>query len=82
VASLCYNGPPGHTETRNFPDGQAATENRRAIEPCIPTLVQRPPSGPNGRHEAKWDGYRLHCYNGKVAAKDLRGENLSGFRLT
>jgi bifunctional non-homologous end joining protein LigD len=29
------------------------------IEPCIPTLVEKPPSGPNWRHEAKWDGYRI-----------------------
>jgi bifunctional non-homologous end joining protein LigD len=29
------------------------------IEPCLPTIVQRPPSGPNWRHEVKWDGYRL-----------------------
>jgi hypothetical protein len=28
-------------------------------EPCIPTLVEKPPSGPNWRHEAKWDGYRV-----------------------
>jgi bifunctional non-homologous end joining protein LigD len=29
------------------------------IEPCAPTLVDRPPVGPKWRHEVKWDGYRL-----------------------
>jgi hypothetical protein len=29
------------------------------IEPCLPTLVDRPPVGPKWRHEVKWDGYRL-----------------------
>jgi bifunctional non-homologous end joining protein LigD len=29
------------------------------IEPCIPTLIARPPKGPNWRHEIKWDGYRI-----------------------
>ena len=29
------------------------------IEPCLPTLGVRPPSGPNRVHEIKHDGYRL-----------------------
>jgi len=29
------------------------------IEPCIPTLVEKPSTGPNWRHEIKWDGYRI-----------------------
>jgi bifunctional non-homologous end joining protein LigD len=29
------------------------------IEPCIPTLIAKPPKGPNWRHEIKWDGYRI-----------------------
>jgi bifunctional non-homologous end joining protein LigD len=30
-----------------------------SIEPCLPTLGVRPPSGPNRMHEIKHDGYRL-----------------------
>jgi ATP-dependent DNA ligase len=29
------------------------------IDPCIPTLAARPPSGPDWVHEIKPDGYRL-----------------------
>jgi ATP-dependent DNA ligase len=29
------------------------------IEPCIPTLVAKPPKGDRWRHEVKWDGYRV-----------------------
>jgi bifunctional non-homologous end joining protein LigD len=29
------------------------------IEPCIPTLAHKPPSGPGWVHEIKHDGYRL-----------------------
>jgi ATP-dependent DNA ligase len=29
------------------------------IEPCIPTLVSKPPEGPQWIHEIKHDGYRL-----------------------
>jgi len=28
------------------------------IDPCIPTLAAKPPSGPNWVHEIKRDGYR------------------------
>jgi hypothetical protein len=28
------------------------------IAPCLPTLVQKPPLGPDRLHEAKFDGYR------------------------
>jgi ATP dependent DNA ligase domain len=29
------------------------------VEPCIPTLAAKPPSGPDWVHEIKHDGYRL-----------------------
>jgi ATP-dependent DNA ligase len=29
------------------------------IEPCIPTLAAKPPSGPDWVHEIKHDGYQL-----------------------
>jgi hypothetical protein len=29
------------------------------IEPCIPTLVAKPPKGDRWLHEVKWDGYRV-----------------------
>ena len=29
------------------------------IKPCLPTLVDKPPIGPQWVHEIKWDGYRV-----------------------
>jgi ATP-dependent DNA ligase len=29
------------------------------VDPCIPTLAAKPPSGPDWVHEVKHDGYRL-----------------------
>ena len=36
--------------------------------PCLPTLVKKPPVGPEWLHEIKWDGYRFVCHlnGGKV----------------
>ena len=32
------------------------------IRPCLPTLVEKPPVGPQWVHEIKWDGYRISAY--------------------
>jgi bifunctional non-homologous end joining protein LigD len=40
--------------------GPSAAKKRPVlIEPCIPTLASRPPSGPQWVHEIKHDGYQL-----------------------
>ncbi len=38
------------------------------IEPCVATLVDKPPNGPDWAFEVKWDGYRLavHVEPGRV----------------
>jgi bifunctional non-homologous end joining protein LigD len=45
------------------------------VEPCVPTLVERPPRGPNWRHEIKWDGYRVSIVvdAGKVKVRTRKG---------
>jgi bifunctional non-homologous end joining protein LigD len=45
------------------------------IEPCVPTLVEKPPTGPNWRHEVKWDGYRVSIVidGGKATVRTRRG---------
>jgi bifunctional non-homologous end joining protein LigD len=45
------------------------------IKPCVPTLVDKPPAGPNWGHEIKWDGYRISAYieNGKATIRTLSG---------
>jgi hypothetical protein len=39
----------------------------RFIEPCLPSLADRPPSGTNWIHEIKHDGYRLMARRDSVA---------------
>jgi bifunctional non-homologous end joining protein LigD len=40
----------------------------KPYSPCLPTLVKKPPTGPEWLHEVKWDGYRFVCHlsGGKV----------------
>ena len=47
------------------------------IEPCLPTLVSRAPTGPEWVHEIKWDGYRISVYidEGKVTVRTRRGHD-------
>ena len=45
------------------------------IKPCLPTLVEKPPAGPNWLHEIKWDGYRISAYvvNGEATIRTRNG---------
>ena len=45
------------------------------IEPCVPTLVEKPPTGPAWIHEIKHDGYRLIArrHRGRVRLFTRRG---------
>jgi bifunctional non-homologous end joining protein LigD len=47
------------------------------IEPCDPTLAERPPSGKDWLYEIKADGYRaqVHLHEGKVIVYSRRGVN-------
>ena len=49
------------------------------VEPCLPTLAEKPPAGPRWIHEIKHDGYRLQ------ARRDADGVHLitrNGFNWT
>src|SRR5262249_14048548 len=45
------------------------------IQPCLPSLSERPPSGPGWAHELKHDGYRLqiHMRRGVVRLYTMNG---------
>ena len=45
------------------------------IKPCLPTLVDKPPAGPQWVHEIKWDGYRVSAYlnDGKATIRTRGG---------
>ena len=47
------------------------------IKPCLPTLVETPPVGPQWVHEIKWDGYRVSAYvaDGKVTIRTRNGHD-------
>ena len=47
------------------------------IRPCLPTLVDKPPIGPQWVHEIKWDGYRVSTYvaDGKSTIRTRNGHD-------
>ena len=47
------------------------------IKPCLPTLVDKPPVGPQWVHEIKWDGYRVSAYveDGLVTIRTRNGHD-------
>ena len=49
------------------------------IQPCRPTVAQRPPRGPGWAHELKHDGYRLqiHVRDGRVRLYTMNGADWS-----
>ncbi|WP_342643421.1 hypothetical protein [Rhodoligotrophos ferricapiens] len=49
------------------------------IQPCLPTLVPRPPQGEQWQHEIKWDGYRLICFKD---GSSIRLQTRNGFDWT
>jgi bifunctional non-homologous end joining protein LigD len=46
------------------------------VEPCIPSLAAKPPSGPDWVHEIKHDGYRLIVRREGKAVRLARNNNL------
>jgi ATP-dependent DNA ligase len=49
------------------------------IQPCLPSVAQRPPRGPGWAHELKHDGYRLqiHVRDGRVRLYTMNGADWS-----
>ena len=47
------------------------------IKPCLPTLVDKPPVGPQWVHEIKWDGYRVSAYvaDGRATIRTRNGHD-------
>src|SRR5215472_6094821 len=50
------------------------------IQPCLPSVAQRPPSGPGWAHELKHDGYRLqiHVRDGRVRLYTMNAGDWTG----
>ena len=47
------------------------------IRPCLPSLVDKPPVGPQWVHEIKWDGYRVSAYvaDGRATIRTRNGHD-------
>src|SRR6476659_2713527 len=75
--------PDASESVRSRPVAESAQRPHRAdpfperIEPCVPTLVSKPPAGDRWWHEIKWDGYRLIAYvrDGRVCLRTRRGND-------
>ncbi|WP_058325630.1 non-homologous end-joining DNA ligase [Sinorhizobium sp. Sb3] len=51
----------------------------RRVDPCVATLVDKPPKGPDWAFEVKWDGYRLAVH---VEPGDVRAITRGGYDWT
>jgi len=56
-----------------------AAELPSRVQPCLPTLVSKPPVGDEWQHEVKWDGYRLICFKD---GSSVRLQTRNGFDWT
>ncbi|ASY74362.1 non-homologous end-joining DNA ligase [Sinorhizobium fredii] len=56
------------TAKKTPPPAPPADLMPRRVDPCVATLVDKPPKGPEWAFEVKWDGYRLavHVEPGEV----------------
>lgn len=51
----------------------------RRVDPCVATLVDKPPKGPEWAFEVKWDGYRLAVH---VEPSEVRAITRGGYDWT
>ncbi|WP_446718225.1 non-homologous end-joining DNA ligase [Ensifer sp. OTU672] len=51
----------------------------RRIDPCVATLVDKPPTGPEWAFEVKWDGYRLAVH---IEPAEVRAITRGGYDWT
>ncbi|MCA1495064.1 non-homologous end-joining DNA ligase [Ensifer sp. NBAIM29] len=56
------------SSTKKPPDTSPPDPMPARVDPCLATLVDKPPTGPDWAFEVKWDGYRLavHIEPGRV----------------
>jgi bifunctional non-homologous end joining protein LigD len=70
------NGAPSPAIAK-LAEGGAKAPMPDTLEPCLATLVDQVPRGPNWIHEIKWDGYRLLAFKsgGKTRILTRRGHD-------
>ncbi|MDW9416442.1 ATP-dependent DNA ligase [Sinorhizobium meliloti] len=67
-ARLCVNGAMARASSKKPRDILPTDPMPARIDPCLATLVDKPPNGPDWAYEVKWDGYRIavHIEPGRV----------------
>ncbi|PLU10682.1 ATP-dependent DNA ligase [Sinorhizobium medicae] len=67
-AGLCVNGLMAKASSKKPRDIAPIDPMPARVDPCLATLVGKPPKGPDWAYEVKWDGYRLavHIEPGRV----------------
>ncbi|RVL00215.1 ATP-dependent DNA ligase [Sinorhizobium meliloti] len=65
---LCVNGLMARASSKKPRDVAPIDPMPARVDPCLATLVDKPPIGPDWAYEVKWDGYRLavHIEPGRV----------------
>ncbi|MGO4619019.1 non-homologous end-joining DNA ligase [Ensifer sp. 2YAB10] len=61
------------------PSAPPADPIPRRLDPCVATLVDKPPKGPEWAFEVKWDGYRLAVH---VEPDEVRAITRGGYDWT
>lgn len=65
---LCVNGLIAKASSKKPRDIAPTDPMPARVDPCLATLLNKPPRGPDWAYEVKWDGYRLavHIEPGRV----------------
>ncbi|WP_080573340.1 non-homologous end-joining DNA ligase [Sinorhizobium meliloti] len=68
LAALLLSVVAIRTSKKKPPDLPPPDPMPARVDPCLATLVDRPPKGPDWACEVKWDGYRIavHIEHGRV----------------
>ncbi|MDX2385123.1 ATP-dependent DNA ligase [Sinorhizobium medicae] len=76
-AGLCVNGAMARASSKKPRDLLSTDPMPARIDPCLATLVDKPPKGPDWAYEVKWDGYRIavHIEPGPVRILTRGGYN-------
>ncbi|MDW9581887.1 ATP-dependent DNA ligase [Sinorhizobium meliloti] len=67
-AAPCVNGLMAKASSKKPRDIVPTDPMPARVDPCLATLVAKPPKGPDWAYEVKWDGYRIavHIEPGRV----------------
>ncbi|MDX1194751.1 ATP-dependent DNA ligase [Sinorhizobium medicae] len=76
-AGLCVNALMARASSKKPRDTPPIDPMPARVDPCLATLVDKPPKGSDWAYEVKWDGYRIavHIEPGRVRILTRGGYN-------